>query len=330
MYIYFETNSTDPCFNLAMEEHLLLHHREGDILMFWRNDDTVVVGCNQNTEAEINRRYVEEHGVTVVRRTTGGGAVYHDLGNLNYSLITDFSNDGEESLARFLEPMAAALRALGLPAEVSGRNDITVAGKKVSGNAQRIHEGRILHHGTLLFECDPEKVAGALQVDETKLRAKGIHSVHSRVGDIHSFLPPETGMEDFKRALKKQLLGDADVRPEALTEPELESIRTTAEQKYRSWEWTYGRSRQFGTVRGRRFPDGLLEISCEVDHGRICAISFAGDFLSVSDCGRVAETLRGCRFQRESVREILRGFRLSDYFGKIREEDILDLLFYDV
>ena len=231
MYTYYETDSTDPCFNLAMEEHLLLHHREGDILMFWQNDNTIVVGCNQNTEAEINRRYVDEHGVTVVRRTTGGGAVYHDLGNLNFSLITDFSDDGDTSLARFLEPMAEALRQLGLPAEVGGRNDITVAGKKVSGNAQRIDAGRILHHGTLLFECDPDKVAGALQVDETKLRAKGIRSVRSRVGDIHSFLPPETRMEDFKRALKQQLLGDADAKSERLP---TEKWRASAPQRSRN------------------------------------------------------------------------------------------------
>ena len=163
---YLETGSTDPAYNLAFEEYVLTHRMDGDYLILWQNDNTVVVGQNQNTAAEINRAFVEAHGVHVVRRTTGGGAVYHDLGNLNYSFITD-EEAGSLRLERFTAPVVDALASLGLQAEASGRNDILVEGRKVSGTAQRVYKTRILHHGTLLFDSDPDMVAGALNVVKT-------------------------------------------------------------------------------------------------------------------------------------------------------------------
>ena len=184
---YLETGSTDPAYNLAFEEYVLTHRMDGDYLILWQNDNTVVVGQNQNTAAEINRAFVEAHGVHVVRRTTGGGAVYHDLGNLNYSFITD-EEAGSLRLERFTAPVVDALASLGLQAEASGRNDILVEGRKVSGTAQRVYKTRILHHGTLLFDSDPDMVAGALNVDPEKFRSKGRKSVRSRIGNIRSFL----------------------------------------------------------------------------------------------------------------------------------------------
>ena len=144
---YIETGSTNPCFNLAFEEYILKNRREGDWLMLWQNANTVVVGLNQNTAEEINAAFVREHNITVVRRTTGGGAVYHDLGNLNYSFITDLGDAASMSIEQFSRPVCRALAAMGVRAEVSGRNDIMVGGKKVSGVALRIYKDRILHHG---------------------------------------------------------------------------------------------------------------------------------------------------------------------------------------
>ena len=157
---YLETGSFDPCFNLAFEEFVLCNRTEGDYLLLWQNRNTVVVGRNQNTEEEINRPFVSRHRIHVLRRMTGGGAVYHDLGNLNYSLITDAPDAERISMERFTLPVVNALRGLGLDAEASGRNDILVSGRKVSGTAQRLYRDRILHHGTLLFDSDPEMIAG--------------------------------------------------------------------------------------------------------------------------------------------------------------------------
>ena len=161
MVYYLETRSTDPYYNLAFEEYVLTHRTEGDYLLLWQNDNTVVVGRNQNTAEEINADFVEAHHIRVVRRGTGGGAVYHDLGNLNYSFITDAGEKEKLSFARFTEPVVKALCELGLSASASGRNDILVDGCKVSGTAQRLSGDRVLHHGTLLFDSDPSLVGGA-------------------------------------------------------------------------------------------------------------------------------------------------------------------------
>ena len=161
--LYLETGSTDPAYNLAFEEVVLQNRREGNTLLLWQNDHAVVIGQNQNAEEEINHAFVEAHGIRVVRRMTGGGAVYHDLGNLNYSWMTDVENAGAITYQQFTRPVVEALRGLGMAAEASGRNDILVEGRKVSGTAQRLLGKRILHHGTLLFDSDPEMIAGALR-----------------------------------------------------------------------------------------------------------------------------------------------------------------------
>ena len=237
---YLETHSQNPYYNLAFEEYVLCHRTQGDYLLLWQNDNTIVVGQNQNTEAEINRAFVEQHHINVVRRSTGGGAVYHDLGNLNYSFITDVGDDGI-SIRRFTEPVVAALRSLGLNAEASGRNDILVEGRKVSGTAQRRHGGRILHHGTLLFDANPGMVAGALNVDPEKFRSKSTKSVRSRIGNIRDFLPNDMELPAFWAYLKDALSGGG-LTPGALSAGELAEVDRLKREKYDTWEWNYSRS----------------------------------------------------------------------------------------
>lgn len=324
---YLETGSQNPFYNLAFEEYVLSHRTEGDYLLLWQNDNTIVIGQNQNAEEEINRAFVETHGIRVVRRTTGGGAVYHDLGNLNYSFITDAGDAETLAMERFTRPVVAALRQLGLQAEAGGRNDILVEGRKVSGTAQRLLGGRILHHGTLLFDADPNMVAGALRADPEKFRSKSAKSVRSRIGNIREFLREDMDLPAFWEYLKTTLAGAGFVDG-ALTAEELEGVEVLKREKYDTWEWNFGRSPAYDMVDRRRWDGGSLEVRASVKEGRITGIAFLGDFLSRCPLDPLTEALRGAPFRREDVTGILAQFPLGDFFGGISEEEILETLFH--
>lgn len=322
---YLETGSTDPCYNLALEELVLEHRRDGEWLLLWQNANTVVIGLNQNAAEEVNAAFAAEHGVTVVRRMTGGGAVYHDLGNLNYSFISDVGDAQALTIRRFAEPVCRALAAMGVEAQLSGRNDILVDGKKVSGVAQRITGGRILHHGTLLFDSDPSMIAGVLKADPAKFRSKSAKSVRSRVGNLRDFLPPGTELEQFRRRLLQELTRDGLI-PEALDEEELAEVRRLAEEKYRSWDWTYGRSPDCAYRSRARFPGGTLEVRMDLRQGRIGEIAFFGDFMATAPLDGLCEALRGTRLEEREISAVLARFPLPALFGGIREEELLSLM----
>ncbi|MBQ2739980.1 MAG: lipoate--protein ligase [Oscillibacter sp.] len=325
--IYLETGSCDPFYNLAFEEYVLTHRREGEYLILWQNDNTIVIGQNQNAEAEINRSFVEAHDIRVVRRMTGGGAVYHDLGNLNYSFITDAGNAAELTMEVFTRPVVEALQALELTAEASGRNDILVNGKKVSGTAQRMTGGRILHHGTLLFDSDPDMVAGALHVDPEKFRSKSAKSVRSRICNIRPQLKRDLTLEEFWGYLKTALAKDGFV-PGQLSHEELAEVMELKRRKYDTWEWNFGRSPKFDLTNKRRFSGGTLEAGFRVERGSIAEAAFFGDFLSLTSLEPLTQALVGCPFRQEDVRTVLSRFSLAELFGDIREEEILETIFH--
>lgn len=322
---YLETHSQNPYYNLAFEEYVLCHRTQGDYLLLWQNDNTIVVGQNQNTEAEINRAFVEQHHINVVRRSTGGGAVYHDLGNLNYSFITDVGDDGI-SIRRFTEPVVAALRSLGLNAEASGRNDILVEGRKVSGTAQRRHGGRILHHGTLLFDANPGMVAGALNVDPEKFRSKSTKSVRSRIGNIRDFLPNDMDLPAFWAYLKDALSGGG-LTPGALSAGELAEVDRLKREKYDTWEWNYGRSPKFDVSRRRYWDGGCLEANVSIAGGVITDVRFFGDFLSVCGLEELVERLKGVAFRPEDVRAVLNDSPVGELFGGITADEVTATVF---
>ena len=323
---YLETGSHDPAYNLAFEEFVLSNRRDGDYLLLWQNHNTIVVGQNQKTEEEINRPFVEEHQIQVIRRNTGGGAVYHDLGNLNYSFITDLGDQDHLTMERFTRPVVEALRALGLDAEASGRNDILVSGRKVSGTAERITRGRILHHGTLLFDSNPEMVAGALHVDSQKFRSKSTKSVRSRIGNIRDFLPKDMDLLAFWTYLKKYLAGNG-MEQGNLSVDELMAVEKLRQEKYDQWDWNFGRSPQYDFINKEYWDGGSLEVRLSVSKGRIQKISFRGDFLSTCSLDGVTDALRGCLFRRKDVSAVLERFPLKCCFGTIRKGEVLDTMF---
>lgn len=323
-----ETGSQDPYFNLAFEEYVLTRRTGGDYLLLWQNDNTIVIGLNQNAEAEINRAFVEEHQIRVVRRSTGGGAVYHDLGNLNYSFITDVGQSQQLEISRFTRPVVEALRGLGLHAEASGRNDILVEGRKVSGTAQRICCGRILHHGTLLFDSDPGAVAGALHVDPAKFQSKASKSVRSRIGNIRDFLQTDMELPAFWEYLKT-FFSSSGIVTDTLTSEELAQVEQLKAEKYDTWEWNFGRSPTYNVTNKRRYEAGSIEMQASVEKGHICEIIFYGDFLATQSMEPLIKALMGCAFRQEDVSAILEHFDLMSLFGGITQNNILDVMFHN-
>lgn len=319
---YLETNSTDPAYNLAFEEYVLRNRTDGSYLILWQNDNAVIVGRNQNAEAEINRAFVERHDIRVVRRNTGGGAVYHDLGNLNYSFITDAEDPASRSASRFTDPVVRTLCSLGLDAEASGRNDILVNGRKVSGTAQQQLKGRILHHGTLLFDSNADMIAGALNPDPTKFQSKSVQSVRSRVGNIRNALPKDMTLWEFWEHLKTQLIQD-DILPTALTSEELAQVQQLKQEKYDTWQWNFGKSPKFQTVCRQRFSGGLLEIHLTVTEGRIRHIRILGDFLALTELAPFEQALTDCLYEETAIWTVLGHFCLPDFFGSITEEEFI-------
>ena len=318
--IYLQTGSTDPAYNLAFEEYVLNNRTEGDILILWQNANAVIIGRNQNTAQEVDSTFVAEHGIRVVRRNTGGGAVYHDLGNLNYSFITDDCDDRKS----FAQPVVKALQGLGLDACASGRNDILVNGLKVSGTAQQITKGRILHHGTLLFDSDPSMISGAWTPDPNRFKSKSVKSVRSRVGNIRAQLQQDMTLPEFWRYLE-QALADSLVSS-FLTEQEIQMVQQLKAEKYDQWDWNYGKSPAYEKQSKSYFPGGSLELHLSVSGGKITQIKLFGDFLAVRPVALLEEGLIGCQCREDALTEALAQLPVGDCLGGITSENLIQLI----
>ena len=323
--IYLETGSTDPRYNLAFEEYILTHRRDGDYLILWQNASSVIVGRNQLTAQEVNGEFAEKNNIRVVRRNTGGGAVYHDLGNLNYSFICDAEDMEQRAATRFTQPVVAALKGLGLDAEASGRNDILVSGCKVSGTAAQVHRGRVLHHGTLLFDSDAETITKVLTPDPLKLQSKGIRSVKSRVGNIRSFLAEKITLTQFWDYLKTALSGSGYTQDTITPEEQQQILRLKAE-KYDTWQWNYGSAPNFQLRSKDRWDGGILEIHLSVEHGKIAAIQIFGDFMALTSCEELEKALLGCSYQKEAISDAIASISLKDCLGSITKEEFLQTI----
>lgn len=321
--------NNDPRINLAIEEYLLRHVDVGDdILLFYINAPSIIIGHNQNTLEEINQAYVSKNGVQVVRRLSGGGAVYHDLGNLNFSFITTYTSGDFRNFAKFTGPVIAALRQMGVPAELGGRNDILVEGRKISGNAQYHSGGRLVTHGTLLFDTNIEHLVAALNVKDTKISSKGIKSVRSRVANICEYLSDPMDILEFRQRILSSLFDHTPQIPQyVLGEADWLKVRDIAEQRYFTWEWNYGRSPDFNVQKIHRFDFGEIDARINVSRGDIQSIRFFGDFQPTDDVAELEARLTGVRYDLESLQAALQGCDVNRFFAGLSSADLAKFLF---
>ncbi|MCM3748281.1 lipoate--protein ligase [Paenibacillus pasadenensis] len=318
----------DPSLNLALEEYVLRHlPADNDYLLFYINEPSIIIGKNQNTLEEINEDYVQERGLHVVRRLSGGGAVYHDHGNLNFSFITKDDGESFRNYRKFTQPVIEALHSMGVEAELSGRNDIQVGERKISGTAQFATRGRMYTHGTLLFQSDISHVAAALKVNPEKFKSKSTKSVRSRVANISEFLLEPMTVEQFRSRLLGFLYKGEPVQTYELTEADWEGVRRIAEERYRSWDWNYGRSPEFNMRQVKRLSAGTYDVRLNVAQGRIERASIYGDFFGTAEVSELEELLAGIRYEPGSVREALAGVELTPYLGPVELEEFLELMF---
>jgi lipoate-protein ligase A len=319
-------NITDPRINLAIEEHLLRNVSVDEpILLFYINEPAVIVGRNQNTIAEIDPDFVEANDIHVVRRLSGGGAVYHDLGNLNFSFVTNGRADLHD-FAKFTDPVITVLQELGVDAELRGKSDIFTNGKKISGNAQYATKERMFSHGTLLFDTNLANLLKAINPRQMEITSNAVQSIRNFVTNIRELLAEDMDVYQFRAALLDGIFGGGAVPAYELGEDDWRQIEQIAAERYKRWEWNYGRSPQFNIRQKEKFPAGAIEAQIDVAKGRIQAIKFYGDFTGQRDVLELESFLVGVPYDRGALTAVFAEINLNDYFGPVDKETFLTFL----
>ncbi len=311
--------SKNPYYNLAIEEYLFKTETD-DIFIIWQNEPTIVIGKNQNVFAEINKAYTEKNKIHIVRRITGGGAVYHDLGNVNYSFIAS-SVSGDINFKYFTAPIIEALNSLGIVAMLTGRNDLEVGGKKISGNAQHREGSRVLHHGTLLFDTDLDVLTKALNVDEEKIKAKALKSTHSRVINLKELLNTQITSKDFINIIAEFIV--KKYSPDIISAPASEKI-SELKRKYESYEWTYPNRdflSSYTIVKKRKYDFGIVNIELHMSNDVINDIKIHGDFFGTVDISELEDFIRGKKLNE--IEKIFETIEIEKYIFGAKNNIIL-------
>ncbi|MDI9486474.1 MAG: lipoate--protein ligase [Bacillota bacterium] len=323
--IIINNNNTDPFLNHAIEEHLI-DRFEDECFMLWQNSPCLLIGRNQNVYQEINMDFVKEQKIDVVRRITGGGTVYNDWGNFNFTFISKNKDDFSD-FKKFTIPILSALNKLGANARFEGRNDLVIDGKKISGNAQCKLKGKLLHHGTLLFDVNLENLARSLNPSFLKLESKAVASVKSRVTNIIDYLDRPLTIDGFRKKIVDEI---KSIFPEAiiydLTQSDLIRAEEIALSKYRQRKWNFPDRIDFTIRKEKKFPAGLVQIEMEIHKGKIKNISFYGDFFNEKDIGDVVDTLKGIEYQEKTIKSIMDSLDLDLYFKNIPKDCLLGLI----
>lgn len=324
---YLKNPSTNPYYNMAFDEYCLESLPIDEPVFFlWQNKPAVIVGYNQEVNTEVNLDYLKEKGIDLVRRVTGGGAVYHDLENLNYTIVGR-SEDLERDYPEYAALMMKALQALGVPATLSGRNDILVDGKKVSGFAKRVCKNRLMVHGTLMYNVDVDVLTHVLNPSTTKLQSKGIASVRSRVTNLCNYLPELSDIQAFKNRLEEILSNNYSDAEYKLSETDLAHIQQLTDEKFATWEWNYGRSPKATLVHSARLACGTVEIHLTLAENRIASCRFGGDFLGNLPASDVEKALTGIPYEINEIRKCLSKLEISRYFDRVSADNLLEMMF---
>jgi lipoate-protein ligase A len=321
---------TDARLNLALEEHVLRNAMEDDdLLLFYVNSPAIIIGRNQNTIEEIDSDVVAARGIQVVRRVSGGGAVYHDLGNLNFSFMTRDVHARFNRYDLFNRPVVDVLNELGVPAEIGGRNDILAGGRKISGNAQFATSGRMFSHGTLLLDSNLDDVTAALKPKPGKVESKGVKSIRSRVANISEFLREPITVNELRDRILERIFGSRDlarIPTLPLGDTDWQAARALVERRYGTWAWNYGENPPCNLQRARRFPAGEIDVRLNIQKGRIESVRLFGDYMGRSDIGELEARLMGLAYNRDALASVLGSLEMSEYFGDISREEVLALL----
>ena len=314
---FIRNTSTDPYYNMSLDEYCLEQYPSDETFFYlWRNKPSVIVGLNQNVYAEVNLSYLEQKGISLARRVTGGGAVYHDLQNLNYTIV---GKSPDPSI------FAQALKKLGLDVELTGRNDIFAEGKKISGYARRVWRDREMIHGTLMYDVDIDTLTQVLDVPGSKLQAKGIASVRSRVANVKDLLPSFASLDELQAALQ-EILSDGDGELE-FTERMKAEVRKTADEKFSSWDWIYGHSHRVDFRSGAKLACGRVEFGFALDRGRIVDVAVTGDFIGSAPPDLVCDALKGARYEKDELLARLRAADVNSCFPGVSAEELTDMIF---
>lgn len=326
--IYLESQDVRGDFNLALEQYIFDQMpRDESYFMLWQNCPSVVVGKYQNTWEEVNTDFIRMRDIRVVRRLSGGGAVYQDLGNINYTFIVDGQLGDGMDLALFCRPLIQALDHLGIRAELSGRNDVTIDGKKFSGTAQYSRDGRIMHHGTILYRSDLSVLEQALRPAPAKMASKGVPSVRSRVTNICDHLVRDMPIEEFWVLLRRYMALEQGAAEGHLTQADVEATERLRRERYATWEWNWGRSPQFTVRKERRVEGcGTIQAFLNVEHGRIQECRFLGDFFGEGSSQELLDALRGCPLEVQALNRALEGVALSRCFYHLTKRQLVSLL----
>lgn len=321
---YIVNTSNDPAYNVALEAYAFQKLTDIDeIFILWINEPAIIIGRHQNTIQEINKEFIDKNGIHVVRRLSGGGAVYHDLNNLNYTIISNNTQEGAFDFQTFSKPVIDTLAKLGVKAEFTGRNDLEINGQKFAGNAQAYYKGRMMHHGCLLFDVDMSVLGQALKVSKDKIESKGIKSVRARVTNIVDHLSDKITVQEFSDAILAQVKEEYPEMDEyVLSDAELSEIQAMCDNQFATWDWTYGKAPEYTIERGVRYPAGKITTYANVENSTIKSVKIFGDFFGVKPVDDIEKMLEGVRYDYKDVLAALKTVDTSQYFSRMTPEEI--------
>lgn len=321
---YIVNTSNDPAYNVALEAYAFQKLTDIDeIFILWINEPAIIIGRHQNTIQEINKEFIDKNGIHVVRRLSGGGAVYHDLNNLNYTIISNNTQEGVFDFQTFSKPVIDTLAKLGVKAEFTGRNDLEINGQKFAGNAQAYYKGRMMHHGCLLFDVDMSVLGQALKVSKDKIESKGIKSVRARVTNIVDHLSDKITVQEFSDAILAQVKEEYPEMDEyVLSDAELSEIQAMRDNQFATWDWTYGKAPEYTIERGVRYPAGKITTYANVENSTIKSVKIFGDFFGVKPVDDIEKMLEGVRYDYKDVLAALKTVDTSQYFSRMTPEEI--------